>query len=98
MSVFVIDVTARVVRYLSDAGGMWLMLEHSLDGRRWELLTVFEPVIADTVVPDNASEELVALARTGDRDAFDALAACLMPPESVAECWAGTRVRLGLAP
>lgn len=48
--------------------------------------------------PDNATEELIALVRAGDRGAFDALASCLMPLEQIAECWAGTRVRLGLAP
>ncbi len=45
---------------------------------------------------DNAAEELVALARGGDRAGFDALASCLMPVDQVAECWAGARRRLGL--
>ncbi len=45
---------------------------------------------------DNASQELVDLARAGDRDGFTALAGCLMPADEVEECWAGTRQRLGL--
>lgn len=44
---------------------------------------------------DNASAELVDLARAGDRDAFAALAGCLMPAGEVDECWAGCRRRLG---
>ena len=47
---------------------------------------------------DNASAELIDLARIDDRDGFNALAACLMPPIRVAECWNGTRARLGLLP
>lgn len=46
--------------------------------------------------PDNAAEELVGLARAGDRVGFDALAACLMPAAQIAECWAGARRRLKL--
>ena len=49
----------------------------------------------DVVVPDNATAELVELARAGKRAEFDVLAACLMPREQIATCWAGTRVRLG---
>ena len=44
---------------------------------------------------DNATEELLALARSGDRAGFDALAGCLMPAEKVGECWSGARQRLG---
>jgi len=50
------------------------------------------------VVADNATEELVTLARSGDRAGFDALASCLMPTEQIAECWTGVRVRLGMSP
>jgi len=49
-------------------------------------------------VADNATEELVTLARSGDRAGFDALASCLMPTEQIAECWTGVRVRLGMSP
>ena len=49
-------------------------------------------------VADNATEELVTLARSGDRAGFDALASCLMATEQIAECWTGVRVRLGMSP
>ena len=47
---------------------------------------------------DNAQQELLDCAKAGDRLGFFAVAACLMPPGDVAECWAGTRTRLGLSP
>lgn len=47
-------------------------------------------------VGDNASAELVDLARAGDREGFRALASCLMPVKKVDECWSGTRKRLKL--
>ena len=47
---------------------------------------------------DNASAELVGLARAGDREGFRALAGCLMPAAQVEECWRGTRARLGHRP
>ena len=50
-----------------------------------------------SVVGDNASSELVDLARAGDRDGFDALASCLMPADTIAECWNGVRRRLRLS-
>lgn len=45
---------------------------------------------------DNTTDELLAFARAGDRVGFDALAACLMPPDRVEECWTGARSRLGV--
>ena len=47
------------------------------------------------VVGDNATEELVDLARADQRAEFEALAACLMPKERIAECWRGARARIG---
>jgi len=47
---------------------------------------------------DNASAELVGLARAGDREGFRALAGCLMPAAQVEECWRGVRARLGHRP
>ena len=44
---------------------------------------------------DNASAELVDLARAGDESGFRALASCLMPAGEVEECWHGVRARLG---
>lgn len=47
---------------------------------------------------DHAVEELVALARAGDRAGFDALASCLMPAGEVDAFWAGARLRVAAGP
>jgi len=54
-------------------------------------------ILAREEVPrsDNASAELVDLARAGDESGFRALASCLMPAGEVEECWHGVRARLG---
>ena len=44
---------------------------------------------------DNASGELVGLARACDYGGFRALASCLMPIDEIEECWRGARARLG---
>ena len=98
--------------FFVDLGSIRLALIHDAlyqegerimaEARRW--LPVAPRLISlhggspQNIVADNASEELVAFARAGKREDFDALAGCLMPAEEIAECWAGCRVRLNLAP
>ena len=55
-------------------------------------------IVVDHRDNDNAMQELLELAKAGDRLGFSAVAGCLMPKEEVDECWAGTRTRLGLVP
>lgn len=50
----------------------------------------------ESPVSDNATEELLALAKSGDRAGFKELASVLMPMDEVDECWEGTRRRLRL--
>lgn len=70
------------------------------DGETWERLCILAAEAARLRLAspalDNASQELVDLARQGDAAGFRALAACVMPVEEIGECWAGARRRLGL--
>jgi hypothetical protein len=67
---------------------------------RWVERLYFRGVVTNSqgqgVVEDNATSELVDLARRGDHALFVELASLLVPSEKVEECWVGARRRLGL--
>ena len=90
------DRTCEVTFSVGDSSLFELTMQGLLEALRGRARE--EDVAFEGSVGDNASAELIALARSGDREGFDAMAGCLMPSEAVAECWAGTRQRLGLGP
>lgn len=63
---------------------------------RWLVSFVGRPATVDELVADNVSEELVELAREGKRPEFTELAGCVMPVDTIDECYRGVRQRLRL--
>ena len=92
-----VDLRSQVEEAVRDLGSMDMGATAIGDSVRWTVRFSRLPTAPIDQQRDNATEELVALAREGKREEFDALAGCLMPANEIAACWTGTRCRLGLA-